>query len=62
MAEKAKEAEEAAVFNENAIFWPDIVIFLENRSFLCLFEDGIIEKALDLYWAVSRAASGGAPP
>ena len=33
MAKKAKEAEEAEVFNENAIFWPDIVIFLGNLSF-----------------------------
>ena len=25
-----------------------------NTSFLCFLEDGIIKKALDLYWLVSR--------
>ena len=39
MAEKAKEAEEAEVFNENCIFWSDSVALLENLSFLIFLEE-----------------------
>ena len=53
MAEKAKEAEEAEeaeVSNENGIFRSDIVILLENLSFLSFL------SFLGELWAGSGAA------
>ena len=39
MAEKAKEAEEAEVFNENGIFWAAIVFLFEIISLLSFFRN-----------------------
>ena len=50
MAEKAKEAEEAEVFNESDSFRLDIVILLENRSFLSFL------SFFEELWAGSGAA------
>ena len=49
-AEETEETEETEVFNENDTFWPDLVILLENFSFL-----SFLSFSEDLF-AVSGAA------